>query len=825
MNRKQFGTAASVAVSCLVLVVAGGCSAAPRADVPLGATVEASPGQSADTAAGHDDDVTPTPVQRAEETPLARPTTPASDDAAVADQSSSVVTEASTMQLADQVAEQAAPAPAPAVRPAASPAPAVRPSPSPVASTKAATVAPPVEVVAVSLTDDNRIAEVDPLAGKMMRMVDFNWPAGGMATAPDGHSAWVFKPRATGATIGVFDLRSGDRHQDIRFHESDRPVAVAFSSSGSRAYVAIDGSIVYATAAGKEFGRVSVGRQSPGVQVTRHISTVAVGPGSSGDTVFAGGQSNGLVWALDGDTGAILKEINVGGGPLEIVVDPVRQRAYVLLDTLNQLLAIDTTTYEITSRLQLPAPPLDAALTSDGTLFVNGGTSTGEIWVVSPNATELRTRIPIEGRPVAVAASLDGKSLYVADAANNQLDIVSADTVQVMRTVSLPSVPVRLVVSRPAQAGSDQKASPEPTPVLAPTPTPLPQDAPAPDRLPTGAIAEPFVAGANAPVALAFAPDGRLFYNELRTGKIRIVKDGVLLPAPFYQFIVDEKADGGLVGLTLDPDFATNHYVYAMYTTPKTPGDGGAASGNQVVRLTDVNDRGIELKRILQDLPTAAGDGALRFGADGKLYASVADDQKGGHAQDLKSLAGKILRVNADGSTPTDNPFVGQAGNQELVWAFGLRGAQSLAVHPVGHQLMAAVSAQGDRDALELVERGGNYGWPGSADKPAKDVVAPLAAIKPSIRPTGSTFYVGDQLADWKNDWFYCTAEKGELRRVRLADQSFDRVAFEEIVRHGCTSDVASGPDGALYYSDAHGIYRIRVPDADALPAVKVSTP
>jgi glucose/arabinose dehydrogenase len=95
--------------------------------------------------------------------------------------------------------------------------------------------------------------------------------------------------------------------------------------------------------------------------------------------------------------------------------------------------------------------------------------------------------------------------------------------------------------------------------------------------------------------------------------------------------------------------------------------------------------------------------------------------------------------------------------------------------------------------------------------------------MNPAIGPTGSTFYTGDQLPEWKNDWFYCNSGQGQLRRVRLASGSFDRVVFEEVVKQGCTYDVVTGPDGALYYSDAKGIYRIRRPGTDVLPAVKMA--
>src|SRR5262249_28760402 len=143
-----------------------------------------------------------------------------------------------------------------------------------------------------------------------------------------------------------------------------------------------------------------------------------------------------------------------------------------------------------------------------------------------------------------------------------------------------------------ATSGSAAPVQDAPAPVAPPTlvagPAPLPEGALPPDKLPAGAMAEPFVSGAAIPVALVFAPDGRLFYAEQRTGKIRVVQDGALLADPFYQFLVADQDNTGLLALTLDPDFQHNHYLYAMYTAPNMAAAGGNAAGpNQVVRLTD----------------------------------------------------------------------------------------------------------------------------------------------------------------------------------------------------------------------------------------------
>jgi glucose/arabinose dehydrogenase len=726
--------------------------------------------------------------------------------------------------------------------PVASPSVAPTPKEAPAASTPAAQM--PAEVVAVTLAKENRIALIDPETGKVARMMDLSRPAGRMAIAPDGHSAWVFGTRPGQSTVGLFDALTGKRSEDLQFKEGDGPDAVAFSTDGTRAFVAMGAdqpsrpsasTIAFASTSGKEFGRITVGRQTKGVQIRRHLSSLAISPGPDGDVLYAAGEASGVVWALDASSGAVLNEIEVGGGPISIVMDPARQRAYVLLDTLNQVVGIDTTTLAITNRLNLPARAIAAAVGADGTVFITGGDASGELWVVEPSATDIRSRVPIGGRPVGLAISSDGKSLYVGDSATSELVILSADTIQVTRTIKLASEPLSLVDARASTSAQQLAASPttaaRPTPIatpnLVPTPTPLPEGARQPDQLPADAVAEPFVNGAEAPVALAFAPDGRLFYNEFRTGKIRVVQNGMLLPEPFYQFLVSDQPESGLMGLTLDPNFQDNHYAYAFFTSvPVDDTAGRGASGpNAVVRLTDVDNKGTDLTPVLQDLPSGDihNSGALQFGPDGKLYVSLGDNDKGTYAQDLNTLAGKILRVNPEGSIPDDNPFVGGPGNQGAIWAYGLHNTSSFAFHPVGHELLAADNGRGDHDELELIGRGANYGWPATAGYRFKaGVNDPIAVMNPSIGPTGSTFYTGDQMPEWKNDWFYCNSEQGQLRRVRLTPGSFDRVVFEHVVKQGCSAAVVTGPDGALYYSDARGIYRIRRSGADVLPAVKM---
>ncbi len=180
--------------------------------------------------------------------------------------------------------------------------------------------------------------------------------------------------------------------------------------------------------------------------------------------------------------------------------------------------------------------------------------------------------------------------------------------------------------------------------------------------------------------------------------------------------------------------------------------------------------------------------------------------------------------MNSDGSIPNDNPFVGQSGKQPAIWAYGLRNPFSFDFDPLSHRLLATENGPGDNDELDVITKAANYGWPPTGYKYKAGIADPIAVMNPPIGPTGMTFYTADQIPDWKNDWFYCNYHQGQLRRVRLAPESRDRVVFEEIVKNGCSLNVATGPDGALYYSGPKSISRIHSSAAvNLLPIVTTS--
>jgi glucose/arabinose dehydrogenase len=230
--------------------------------------------------------------------------------------------------------------------------------------------------------------------------------------------------------------------------------------------------------------------------------------------------------------------------------------------------------------------------------------------------------------------------------------------------------------------------------------------------LPAGFV-ESFVAGGlQRPTAMAFAPDGRLFIAQ-QGGQLRVVSNGVLLAAPFVSLTVNSSGERGLLGVAFDPGFSSNRFVYVYYTATSptvhnrvsrfTANGNVAAPGSEVVILD------------LEPLSAATNHngGAIHFGPDGKLYVAVGDNANGDNAKTLSSRLGKILRLNADGSIPDDNPFNGQAaGANRAIWAMGLRNPFTFSFQ--GGTGTMFVNDVGERTWEEINEgaAGANYGWP-----------------------------------------------------------------------------------------------------------------
>jgi len=316
---------------------------------------------------------------------------------------------------------------------------------------------------------------------------------------------------------------------------------------------------------------------------------------------------------------------------------------------------------------------------------------------------------------------------------------------------------------------------------------------------------ETLVTDLEVPWSLAFAPDGRLFVAE-RPGRVRVIRDGEVQPNPWATIAVRAFGEGGLMGLALHPDFADQPWVYVCYTYAD-----GQLMQNRISRFREVAGAAGSEEVLLEHIPGAfMHDGCrLKFGPDGKLYATTGDAGSRQQAQDLGSLAGKILRMNPDGSVPNDNPF----GPASRVYTYGHRNPQGLALHPGTGWLFETEHGPsfevtvGNYDEVNVIMPGANYGWPLAIGAPhLAEYRDPLLSYPDAaVPPAGATFYLSTHIPQWTGNFFFTSLGAQHLQRVVL-DTAGNVVAIERLFTgvYGRLRDVVEGPDGALYVSTSN---------------------
>ncbi len=320
------------------------------------------------------------------------------------------------------------------------------------------------------------------------------------------------------------------------------------------------------------------------------------------------------------------------------------------------------------------------------------------------------------------------------------------------------------------------------------------------------------------PWAVAFLPDGRFLVTE-RPGRMRIVAaDGKLgPPLPGLPTVVAE-GQGGLLDVVTDPKFANNRLVYWSYSEPGEAGTNGTAVARARLDGEHGAERLTSVQIIFRQAPKVASrlhfGSRLAFGQDGRLFITLGDRfSRKDDAQLLGNTLGKVVRIEADGSIPANNPLAGRTDARPEIWSWGHRNVQGAAVHPVTGQLWTTEHGPQGGDELNLTLAGRNHGWPvitygrnyGSGTVIGEgtqrdDVVAPLAHWLPvSIAPSGMAFLTSERYPGWRGNLFIGTLRAQALLRLEVDG---DKVVHQHRLLQNLNErirDVRQGPDGWLY--------------------------
>ena len=330
------------------------------------------------------------------------------------------------------------------------------------------------------------------------------------------------------------------------------------------------------------------------------------------------------------------------------------------------------------------------------------------------------------------------------------------------------------------------------------------------------------------PWAIAFLPDGTMLVTE-RAGRLRVIRGGKLDPVAVAGLPpINPAGIGGLYDIALDPNFARNRFIYLSYVKPDMKNSDQTTLA--VMRGTwDGTDQLRNVKDIFvadawygaapipkrccgQGPATGSWGGRILFGRDGKLYVTSGDRNYGEMVQKPDNDFGKIMRINADGTVPKDNPFVGKKGWKPEIWTGGHRNPLGLTINPFTGQMWETEFGPHGGDELNLIEKGNNYGWIDVTqgkhynDEPAKGVknvpgmTDPVLTYLPnSLNPGNPLFYDGAAFPAWKGDLLLPSFTKGVLRYDTrdgspVGDPEYLLGDLKQRMR-----DAKTGPDGALY--------------------------
>ena len=304
------------------------------------------------------------------------------------------------------------------------------------------------------------------------------------------------------------------------------------------------------------------------------------------------------------------------------------------------------------------------------------------------------------------------------------------------------------------------------------------------------------------PWEIEFAPDGKIFFTE-RDGKLWVIDNESILQL-VAEFPASNTSEGGLLGLELDPDFENNQFLYIYQTYLDIP-----THQNKVVRYTVNNNQLTDELILIDNIPGAIwhDGGRIKFGPDEMLYITTGDATNANLSQDPASVAGKILRINSDGTIPNDNPF------NSPVFSYGHRNPQGLAWNENGILVSSEHGPSGERgyahDEINVIERGKNYGWPiivgDSNDMVYTNPILHSGDI--TWAPSGLLYYNSDKISEWKGKFLVATL-RGEHVMVLDLDLENDVVnSAEKIFQgdYGRIRNLVQGPDGDVFMLTSNG--------------------
>lgn len=327
------------------------------------------------------------------------------------------------------------------------------------------------------------------------------------------------------------------------------------------------------------------------------------------------------------------------------------------------------------------------------------------------------------------------------------------------------------------------------------------------------------VATLDFPVGMQFTPSGtRLFVNE-REGRIRIIKNGKLLSAPFATVNTTTSGEGGLLGLALHPSFEKGQpWVYVFYTYVS-----GGQTFDRVERFKASGDKSVQRDVVFDQMPAGGyhHGGSVAFGADGKLYISNGESHDTDKAQNPNVLGGKIYRLNADGTIPADNPF----GGSNPTYAYGLRNPFGMTVDPSGGRIWVTENGPNQDDELNRIVAKGNYGWPNDTGPNSNpNYIDPVRTYQDIIVPTMMAFGGNALPKAYRGNLFFGTYGQQSIRRIVLTSSRTGAKSDSVFIKPGQgVVGMTMGPDG-LYYTTPTKVVRAYVPAAPA-PAPPPASP